>query len=408
MRYQPLPASFHAKNRQNLAKSIGDEAIAIIDTADQLTRPGDYEYPFRPDSNFYYLTGVDEPEAVLVLVPGHANASARELLFISGTSDFVGQWEGDRLTPDAASARSGIKTVLSLDQLDFYLDRLCAQYQTIYLNAGESLSSPMPQPSKRRAQKLRRRAPMHQLKSALPLLGRQRTIKDPAEITQIQRAIDITAAGFTKAWAAAKPGVYEDALEAELIAEFTRQGAVPAWPPIVASGPRTTVIHYSANSAKIGPGDLILIDTGAEAGYYAADISRTIPVNGHFTKRQRQIYTAVYDAQQAGIKLHKPGASVHSINEDMNRLLTESLAVLGLKGELSEYYPHISHHLGLDIHDTGSARVIFEPGMVVTCEPGLYLKEEGIGVRLEDDILITENGYKNLSKNIPSDPELIE
>jgi Xaa-Pro aminopeptidase len=410
MRFSPLPATFHAKNRDALAKAIGDEAIAIIDTADELTRPGDYEYPFRPDSNFYYLTGITEPEAVLVLVPGQANKAARELLFTSGTSEFVGQWVGERLTPEAAASTSGVANVMPLSDLDFVLGRLLEQYHTVYLNAEESLTSVMPHPAKRRANTLRERAPLHQLRSALPLLGRQRAVKDPLEVAQIQQAVDITAAAMKAAWAKATPGAFEYAAEAELLAEFTRSGATMAWPPIVASGPRTTVIHYSANSAKIAANDLVLIDTGAEFSYYAADISRTFPASGRFTKRQREVYEAVYRIQQAGLKLHKPGASVLDIDTAMRELYHDELKKLGIKAEkhLRPYYPHISHHLGLDIHDTGGPRLTFVPGMVVTCEPGLYIKEEGIGVRIEDDILITKDGYEHLSKAIPANPDDIE
>lgn len=397
MRYQPLPASFHAANRATLAKAIGEDAVAIIDTADKLSRRGDYEYPYRPDSNFYYLTGIDEPEAVLVLVPGHANAAARELLFVTGTSEFVGQWEGRRHTAETATARSGIKQILPLSELDFYLERIFGQYQTVYLNAEESLRSVMPHPAQRRAQRLREQAPLHQLKSVLPQLDRQRTIKAKAELMQIRQAIAITNTAIAKAQAVARPGLREHELEAELLAEFARAGATAAWPPIVAAGANSTIIHYGANAATIGPHDLILIDTGAEYGYYAADISRTFAVSGEMTKRQQAVYDVVAAAQAAGIAAHKPGKSLLEIDEVMQGVLTEGIKSLGLPGTLRDYYPHMSHHLGLDIHDTGSMRLPLEPGSVVTCEPGLYLPEEGIGVRLEDDILITKAGHERLS-----------
>jgi len=410
MRYQPLPPKFHAAARAQLSEAIGPEAIAVIDTSDVLMRSADTEYPFRPDSNFYYLTGIAEPEAVLVLVPGHANPEARELLFVSGTNEFVGAWEGERLTDKQAAKLSGIKTVMPLTDLPRLLDRLLERYQTIYLGADESLSSHQSSPSTRRARRLRRRAPLHQLRSALPQLSRQRQIKHPAEIEQIRRAVAATRAGLERAWSVMKPGLVEYALEAELTAEYLRQGATAhAFAPIVAAGRNATIIHYMKNDAPLGDHDLVLFDTGAEVGWYASDISRAVPASGRFTKRQREVYEALRRAQLAGIARCKPGDSIVSVDQHMREVLTEEIKKLGLKGPLINYYPgHISHQMGLDAHDNSDFRAPLEPGMVITCEPGLYLQEEGIGVRLEDDLLITADGNEVLSRDIPSDPDQLE
>ncbi len=416
MPHQPLPATFHAANRAALAASIGDDAIAIIDTADIVTRTGDADYPFRPDSNFYYLTGIDQPEATLVLVPGHSDPELRQLLFIKPTTAQAAQWIGEGLTQDQATRQSGITTVFWATELPELLDRLLPKYQTLYLNAAESLTSVKTSPALRRARYYRRQLPLHQYKSALPLLAAQRAIKAPAEIDQIRAAIAITAAGLAAAGAALCSGSRapsqtdprESDLAAELTASYIRSGATHAFNPIVAAGRNATIIHYMANSATIGQHDLVLLDTGAEVGYYAADISRTYPAAGRFTARQRAIYQAVYDAQAAAIKLHKPGATILDLDAVMRRHLSASLPKLGLKQPLNHYYPHISHHLGLDVHDTGSARAALQPGMVVTCEPGLYIPEEGIGVRLEDDILITATGHELLSAAVPSAPDAIE
>jgi Xaa-Pro aminopeptidase len=409
MRFPPLPPKFHAANRAKLAKAIGPDAVAIIDTADQLVRAGDFEYPYRPDSNFYYLTGISEPEATLVLIPGHRDPDLREILIISGTDEFTGTWEGERHTDEEATKLSGIKAVMKRDDTRHFMNRLLEKYRTVYLNADETLDSVMPSPARRRTAELREKAPLHELKSVLPILAKQRTIKDPVEIEQIKRAITATGAGLQKAWQVLKPGVKEYALEAELSAEYLRRGAQGhAFSPIVASGKGTTVIHYMKNDATVGDDDLVLFDTGAEVGWYAADISRTVPAAGKFTDRQRAVYEAVYHAQQAALAEHKPGASIFSIDEFMRQRLAESIKQIGLKEPLHTYYPHLSHHLGLDVHDTGEARAELEPGMVVTCEPGLYLREEGIGVRIEDDILITKDGYELLSKDIPSDPDKLE
>ncbi|HVQ44011.1 MAG TPA: aminopeptidase P N-terminal domain-containing protein [Candidatus Saccharimonadia bacterium] len=420
MRYEPLPADFHAANRRRLSEAIGDESIAIIDTADVLRRPGDFEHPFRPDSNFYYLTGVDEPDAVLVLAPGHPNPHLREVLFLRETSDFIALWAGQRLTQAEGTARSGVATVLWLDELEPVLGRLVGQFRTIYLNDHPTLEAGPLSPSGRRAADLRTKLPLHDLRSATSILGRLRTIKAPAEIAQIRRAVDATAAGLDRAWSALATGVPEYALEAELTAEFTRRGATgSAFGAIIGAGRHSTTIHHATSATPVAAGDLVLFDVGAEAGYYAADITRTVPAGGRFTPRQRAVYEAVYRAQQAGIKLHRPGATILEIDETMRRSLTKSLVDLGeisakaaagpqADEHLRPYYAHISHHLGLDVHDTGTPRLKLEPGMVVTCEPGLYLAKEGIGVRLEDDILITKTGHEVLSRSIPSAPDDIE
>jgi Xaa-Pro aminopeptidase len=267
---------------------------------------------------------------------------------------------------------------------------------------------------------MRVQAPLHQLRSALPAIEKMRTIKDPAEVEQLRRAIDITGKGLRKAWSVMKPGLREYELEAELAAEYLRHGVTGhGFPSIVAAGDRATVIHYLNNDALVGPHDMVLFDTSAEVGWYGADISRTVPASGKFTDRQRAVYEAVWNTQQAAIKLTKPGTSVLSIDEHMRGLLLEELVKLKLitraqadskqsEQHLRKYYAHISHHLGLDVHDTGDPRLELKPGMVITCEPGLYVKEEGVGVRIEDDILITEDGCEVLSKDIPSDPDELD
>jgi Xaa-Pro aminopeptidase len=403
----PLPPKFHTANRRALAKIIGGDAIAVIDTADVLAYL-DNDLPFRPDPNFYYLTGVDEPEAVLILVPGHANPEARELLFVSGTSDHVSTWEGERLSPDQAAAVSGVKHVLPLSDLSHFLDRFLSQYQTVYLNAEESVRGHGTSPSLRRAHLLRDTHPLHQLRSVLPQLGLQRAVKAPEEIDLIRQAVGIIAAGLQATWKAVKPGRREYELEAELTAEFIRRGATHAFSPIVAAGRASTVMHYTRNRAKIAAGDVVLFDVGAQVGWYAGDISRVVPASGKFSQRQRAVYQAVLRAQLAGIEQCRPGASVWTADEAMREVLSEEIKKLGLKEPLRTYYPTISHHLGLDLHDTGDSRLTFEPGMVVTCEPGLYLRDENIGVRLEDDLLITKDGPELLSHAIPKDPDEIE
>jgi Xaa-Pro aminopeptidase len=407
MQHQSLPSSFHAANRAALAKFIGGDAVAVIDTSDTLTRSGDFEYSFHPDPNFFYLTGVAEPEAVLVLVPGHAQAAMRELLFISGTSEHVSTWEGERHTPEAAAQISGITTVLMIAELKPILSQLLEKYHSVYLNANESLADHMPSPSKRRAQRLRQTMPLHRLRSALPQLARQRVIKHPAEVDQLRRAIEITGAGIEAARRILPHARHEYELEAELTAEFIRRGSTNAFLPIVAAGQSATIIHHMKNNGPVTPGNLVLLDIGAESACYAADISRTIPVSGHFTDRQGAVYEAVWRVQQAAIGLLKPGVKKRPYEDQVGQLILEELRGLGLKNpDLRTHYPHsASHFLGLDVHDVGDYAQPLTAGMVITVEPGIYLREEGIGVRLEDDVLVTQTGCEVLSSAIPSAPE---
>ena len=402
-----LSSKFHATNRRVLAKTIGEDAIAVIDTADVLGYL-DNDLPFRPDPNFFYLTGITEPEAVLLLVPGHANPEARELLFVSGTSEHVATWQGDRLTLQLASELSGITHVLPLTELPYYLDRFLARYQTVYLNAQESIEGQFTSPSIRRSVALQEHSPLHQLRSALPQLGRQRATKTPREIELVQEAVNVTAYGLEAAWRALKPGRFEFELEAELTAEFIRHGACNGFSPIVASGIAATIMHYTKNRSKIGHNDMVLFDVGSQVGCYAADVSRVAPASGAFSPRQRDVYAAVLKAQKIGIEYCRPGESVWSVDEKIREVLTEEIKKLGLTESLRTYYPTISHHLGLDLHDTGDSRLVFEPGMIITCEPGLYLREEGIGVRLEDDLVIREDGCEVLSSRIPKEPDEVE
>lgn len=421
MPFKPFPPDFYATSRAAIAKLVGDDAFAIIDTADVLRRAGDFEYPFRPDSNFLYLTGVDESEAVLVLAPGHPNPRMREILFLRETNEFMARWAGRRLTQEEAVALSGIKTVMWLDELEDILSRLAADYSSIFLNAQFSPLAGPAGPSERRAQALRSTLPLHTLNSLIPALSSERTVKRAPELAAIRSAIELTAAGLRAAWLAEPmPGRPEYALAAEFTGRCLVDGASGmAFSPIVAGGINATVIHHSAGSRTVSQNDLVLFDVGAEAHYYAADISRTVPASGKFSARGRQIYEVVLRAQKAGIELHKPGTTILEIDKAMRKVLLEGLVELGVltskqatgpqaEEHLRGYYGHISHHLGLDVHDTGRFDQPLRAGSVVTCEPGLYLPKDNIGVRLEDVVLITETGHELLSAAIPSHPDDIE
>jgi Xaa-Pro aminopeptidase len=414
------PNTFHSANRKALVKAMGHDAIGIVDTADILTRPGDYEYPFRADSNFFYLTGIAEPESVLILAPEHIDPRFREILFVTGTSDFQSTWEGERLTVTEALKISGIETVLPLGDLEPILSRLMSKYAKVFLNSEESLSAHTESPALRRARSINQSIPTKQLYSMNPLVEKLRMIKNDEEIKNIRQAIEVTKLGLLKVFATVKPGLFEYHLDAEITAEFIRNGTRHAFEPIVAAGRSSTVIHHMKNDGPISAGDVVLLDIGAAYHHYSADISRVLPADGSFSVRQRAVYDAVLRLQKVAYSLLKPGTVYSEYEQELGNYYLDEL--LGLKvisaserrgseaqKVLRQHYPHrTSHFLGLDTHDVGDYSLPLQPGMVLTVEPGIYLRDEAIGIRLEDVVLITETGCEVLSKGIPSDPSEVE
>ncbi|HSX01796.1 MAG TPA: Xaa-Pro aminopeptidase [Candidatus Saccharimonadia bacterium] len=416
MRYQPLPAKFHADRRRQFMAQLPAGAVAIMDTNVQLVRSRDTHMPFRPDSYFYYLTGLDRPGAVLVL------AGSEEWLFIAETDEQMRLWDGEAYTLVEAKALSGVAQVAWLRELPARLRQLVRPGASVYLNYTDAPGLPEAAyaPGALRARALRRPARGLRVSSARPALAAMRLIKQPAELAQLRQAAAITAAGFAQARRALRPELREYQLEAEFTAAFIAGGAAGhAYEPIVAGGPNATVLHYVRNDRPLAAGQLVLADVGAEYGWYAADVTRVWPVDGRLTPRQREIYQAVLEVQRAAIVLMRPGALMRDIEQAAGRHLTEQLVQLGIltraqvtaKGGhqlYRAYCPHaISHSLGLDVHDVGDLSRPLQPGMVLTCEPGIYLKAEGLGVRLEDDILVTSHQPENLTVAIPIDPELL-
>ncbi|HSH31930.1 MAG TPA: aminopeptidase P N-terminal domain-containing protein [Candidatus Saccharimonadales bacterium] len=378
MRYKPIDPILFIDHRQRLRQWLKPGQAVMLRAAKLMRRSGDTDYPFRQNSDFFWATGIDQPDSAVIL------ASDQEMLFIREATEFEVTWIGPRLSAEQASAISGIKTVKPLDQFERYRKELKA--------------------------KAPRRALIDQL----------RAIKDPIEIDLMKRAIEITKDGFTAALRATKPGAKEYQLEAELMHQFGCHGTSYAYESIVASGANANILHYITNNQKLRDGDLVLIDAGAEYANYAADITRVWPVSGQFSKRQRAIYEAVLRIQRASIDFLRPGVSLLDFELNMAELMTEEMIGLHLftqtdvknqdpkKPLIRRYWPHASHFLGLDVHDVGDRSKPLKPGMVLTCEPGIYIKAEGIGIRLEDDILITAEGPLNLSAAIPIDPDEIE
>ncbi len=424
MRHSLIDSSLFIKNRKDFCKRMLPDAVAIINPNDEFPRNGDQDFPFRQNSDLFYLTGIDQEKTRLILAPDFPNKKHREILFILETSEKIETWEGPKHTRDEASKLSGISTVLWLDEFEPVLNEIMVHVKHVYLNTNENpkYNNPVPYLDLRFANELRNKFPNHDYKRAAPVLYGLRMVKKDIEIELIKKAVDITGNAFRKILQVTRPGIYEYEIQAELEYEFTRNRAGGnAYRPIIASGERACVLHYINNDGECRDGELLLMDFGAEYANYAADLSRTIPVNGKFTKRQRECYDAVLSVQKKAIKMFIPGNTIDNLNKEVNKLMEKEMIRLGLftgkdvKNQDPEnpmhmkYYMHgASHFMGLDVHDVGLKSDVFKPGMVLTCEPGLYIKKEKIGIRIENDIFITKNGPVNLMKDIPVDPEEIE
>lgn len=424
MRYKPLSKELFIGNRNRLINQLPDNAMAIIYANDQMPRNGDQYHPYRQNSDLFFLSGIDQEKSVLILFPGCPNPKYREVLFLIETNSQIALWEGHKYTKNEADNLSGIPTIFWLDQLEVVLREMMSYAQVVYLNQNEyfKFTPEVDSRQDRYAALLREKFPLHRYERLAPLLIELRLIKQPAEIDAIQTAISITRDAFLRVLKFVEPGVREYEVEAEITHEFIRKGCFGhAYAPIVASGPHATCLHYVDNDGVCNDGDMILFDFGAEYANYAADLSRTIPVNGRFTPRQRACYQSVLNVLNKAMPLMVVGSAIDEFNHKVNVLWQHEHIALGLysKADLDaqedefalckKFYPHgTSHFMGLDVHDVGSRTAKFEPGMVLTCEPGIYIQEEGIGIRLENDVLITDGGPVNLMADIPIDPDEIE
>lgn len=407
MRYQPLSSTFYCRNRREVVNEIEKHSLVILTSNDECPRCGDTTHPFRQNSNLLYLCGIDQEETFLTLSPWHPNPEYREILFIKNPSPEKITWFGHRLSKAQASELSGIRTVLFTEEFDEVLNNLMVNARHVYLHIPEDprMKPEFPTFEIRFARRLKQDYPLHDYRRLAPILYPLRAIKQPEELKAMKKACDITRKAFERALPAIRPGKYEYEIEAELTYEMLRNGATThSFAPIVAAGPDTCILHYIKNDKIMQDGDLLLLDFGAEYANYAGDCSRTVPVNGRFTPRQKQVYEAVLSIYKDTIPLFKPGMTIHKINEFVFRRMDEELIKLGLytaedvkKQPLShpclkKYYMHnTSHFIGLDVHDVGQRDWVFQPGHVLSCEPGIYIAEEGIGVRIETDVVVAEN-----------------
>ena len=424
MKYGAISNDLFVKNRQKLNQRMKPGSVAILNSNDILPTSADGTMPFIQNANFLYLTGIDQEESVFILAPDFPDERFREILFVKKTNEEIAIWEGHKLTKEEVTKTSGIETVMWLDQFQSTLNTIMAEVEFIYLDTNEHIrnSSPVETRSDRFNKWCQSAYPIHKYERLSPVLTDLRCIKEPEEIKQIQHACNITEIGFRRVLECIQPGVWEYELEAEFSYEFLRNRSRGfAYEPIIASGANSCVLHYVQNNQQCKDSDIILFDVAAEYANYNSDMTRVVPVNGQFTKRQRDVYDAVLRVKNAATDLLIPGNSIPEYHQAVGEVMEQELVTLGLisKTDIEKQDPGIpaykryfmhgtSHHLGLNVHDVASIYKKFEPGMVFTVEPGIYIREEGIGVRLEDNIVITENNHTNLMKNIPIHAEEIE
>jgi len=424
MKYLAPPKELFIQNRSEFASRMQRNSIALFFANENIHSNSDGTFPFVQNSTFYYFSGIDQENAILLLFPDAPREDLKEILFITKTNEHIQIWEGWKYSQQEAQAASGIGTVKFLEEFDSLLMHLIGHANQVYLdfNEHDRTSAWIELPANRFAEKLRTRFPAHQILRAAPIADDLRSRKKPAEIVQMQEAMNITGSAFDRVLKFTKPGVWEYEIEAEIQHEFLRKRATgPAYGSIIASGRNACVLHYVLNNAQCQDGDVILMDFGAEYGNYSADLSRSIPVNGKFTQRQKDVYNAVLRVMKTATAMLVPGNTLMAYHEKVGEHMTEELLKLGLltteevKNQnkdwpaYKKYFMHgTSHFLGLDTHDVGNRYAAFSPGNVFTCEPGIYILEENLGIRIENDILITANGPVDLMKDIPREVEEIE
>ncbi len=424
MKYLPLNPEIFTKNRERFIGEMQKNSIAIFPSNDEIPVNGDALYSFKQNSDLFWLSGITQEDSMVILFPDNPDPKFREVLVLVRPNELKEKWDGKRLRVAEAQKMSGIKTIVWLDTLDGLLQPWIHLADTIYLDSNENdrKANLLRTRDYRLVDEIRSRYPLHQYARAAKLMKKLRAIKTAWEVEVIQQAIDITDNTFRRLLKFIRPGVMEYEIEAEIFHSFLSQRATgAAYGSIIASGDRARTLHYIANNAECKSGELILMDFGAEYGGYNADLTRTIPVNGKFTRRQKTVYNACLHLHDYAKSLLKPGISIVDYTEKVGDEATKTFLKIGLlkktdvKNEDPEnrayrkyLYHGISHHLGIDVHDLGTRTDPIKAGMVFTVEPGIYIEEESMGVRIENNLWITRNGNKDLMKNIPITAEEIE
>jgi len=424
MKYTPLDKRLFIENRKKFQAALKPNSIAFFNSNDEMPRNGDQNFPFRQHSDLLWLSGVDQEQTILVICPNHPLPEYREALFLKKTNDHIAVWEGHKYTKDEARAASGIQQIYWVDDFQTMLPVMMHHSENVYINLNENdrFVSEVPYREVRFSQEMKAKYPNHHFERSATILASLRAIKHEIEIEQMRKAADITDMAFRRVLNFVKPGVMEYEVEAEITHEFIRNRANGhAYTPIIASGASACVLHYIDNNKEMRDGEVALLDFGADYANYAADLTRSIPVNGRFTTRQRDVYDAVLRVMRASTKLLVVGNIIPKYHEEVGRIMEQELIGLGLlkaddvkkqdaKQPLyKKYFMHgTSHFLGLDVHDIGNRYEPMKAGMVFTCEPGIYIPEENLGIRLENDILITEKGPVDLMAKIPVEADEIE
>ncbi|MEJ7767284.1 MAG: aminopeptidase P family protein [Chitinophagaceae bacterium] len=424
MKYLPLNPDLFVHNRRRFVDKMETNSIAIFNSNDELPTNGDQLYRFKQNADLYWLTGIEQEESMLVLFPDNPDAKYREVLVLVRPNELKEKWDGHRLRAKEAEGISGIKTIVWLDNFEGLLQPWIHLADIIYLNTNENdrKANLVPVRDYRYAEEMRKCYPLHQYRRSAKITKALRAVKTPLEVEVMQQAVDITEKAFRRLLKFIEPGVYEHEIEAEIYHEFLKNRATgPAYSGIIASGDRARTLHYVSNNQECKEGELVLMDFGAEYGGYCADLTRTVPVNGRFSERQKEVYNACLHLHNFAKSILKPGISIVDYTDKIGEEATQQFLKISLLKESDvknedadnrayrKYLYHgISHHLGIDVHDLGSRTEPIVPGMLLTIEPGIYIEEERMGVRIENNVWITADGNNDLFRNIPVTVEEIE
>jgi Xaa-Pro aminopeptidase len=424
MKHLPLNPSIFINNRKRFTDRMAKNAIAVFNSNDEMPANGDSLYPFQQNSDLFWLTGILQEDTMMILFPDNPDPKFREVLVLVRPIELKEKWDGKRLRAEEAKKISGVETVVWLDMLEGLLQPWIHIADTIYLNTNENdrKSTEILTREYRYAEEMKRKYPAHHFERSAKILKELRGVKTKEEIEVVQKAIDITQNAFERVLKVIRPGIMEYEIEAEIVYSFLSQrSSGEAYDSIIASGDRARTLHYVANNQECKDGELVLMDFGARYGNYCADLTRTVPVNGKFTKRQAEVYNACLHLHDFAKSLLKPGISVVDYTDKVGEEATKTFVRLGIlsdadvkneDGENRAYrkylYHGISHHLGIDVHDLGTRTEPLKPGMLLTVEPGIYIEQEQIGIRIENNVWITESGNNDLMANIPITIEQIE
>lgn len=424
MKYSAINSQLFIDNRKKFIAELPPNSMAILLANDEMPRSADQAFVFRQNPDLFWLSGIDQEKTALIIYPDCPNPLYREALFLRKTNEVIAVWEGHKYTMAEAREASGINQIFWEESFEPALKSLMTYCDKVFVNLNENDRSENVVPYKdiRFTNELKYNYPAHEIKRLGPIMAKLRSVKHPVEVDLIKQACNITRDAFNRVLKFMKPGVTEYEVEAEIIHEFIRQrSSGHAYTPIIASGYSACVLHYIENNKTCNDGDLVLMDFGAEYANYAADLTRTIPANGKFTQRQKDVYNAVLRVMKQAKTMLKPGVILADYNKEVGTIMEAELIGLGLLDKdavakqdkdnplYKKYYMHgASHFLGIDVHDIGNRYAPMQVGNVFTCEPGIYIPEEKLGIRIENDILITENGVVDLMADIPIEADEIE